>query len=891
VPLCAVRCVATRQRSAARALCARTSRACSLAAIFSHRAKVALPASVLRPPCRPERLPRRARPVRARADRGWGPARRPQRRTRAARARTTAAAWRSRSWAARAMRRRPFAPRSPARPAARAFRRPWPAQRRPHAPRSRPRARPAPPPPRAMPRPARTRRCARSAVSACAWPSPASAGGARGRRVAAAEPHGAGACRRWVRDERCGGWGGVALALVYAHTRWQQAGVIGLGPAPWRPAACWRTALCCWSGTRRSTEAAINSSPARRRSVRRRRRARPSARRKHGRRRSAAAPQRLTRRPTCAAARRHRPRRAARAPRLAPCTSQLQDGGRFRVRARRAAGPAAPSPGAEAPAVHLARGLGGAAPGGGQRQRHARRCALRLGRRRRQRDGGRRGRGQRRRAAAWRRRLLRDAGRGAGRGRRRDSPRVLAAGHADAPGQGRQRRGVCAGAPAAPPCAPCAPVCAGPGELGRSARLPCGSGLCVSPDTMQGECSMAIRWVDGGSACAGADSPEQHRVSMTQPCAEPAAGRARAQVRTAYEVLSDPLLRALYDTKLSAGGRSGDLDDSAAAPAVNGACAWRPRAPSALRPPLAPSSMTANALDIISSAAAGQPRICMPDSASPGNAGSTPCGGAPGPRCSGMRRGDRSAGDAAGTPSDGGADEPMEAEEAFAQRQREAAVVAHKDGRTAFWAGAQTLGFSARVHRLLGQCEQHTDTVRQRDRQHAASNVHRRVLRARASPAPRRGGQAGLVAAHLMAAAEHGCCCLRYAALLRACGAPASGVQVHLRWHQSAERAAPARALSSTCARQEGGRALGARAQAMRARRWSTSRRPSARSAARRARPTPTATPPPPPGRPSWSAAARTSRSRRRAPVAGAARRRAAAPAGDVLWPAAPASH
>ena len=34
-------------------------------------------------------------------------------------------------------------------------------------------------------------------------------------------------------------------------------------------------------------------------------------------------------------------------------------------------------------------------------------------------------------------------------------------------------------------------------------------------------------------------------------------------------------------------------------------------------------------------------------------------------------------------------DEPMEAEDVFAQRQREAAVVAHKDGRSAFWSGAQ----------------------------------------------------------------------------------------------------------------------------------------------------------------------------------------------------------
>ncbi len=60
-------------------------------------------------------------------------------------------------------------------------------------------------------------------------------------------------------------------------------------------------------------------------------------------------------------------------------------------------------------------------------------------------------------------------------------------------------------------------------------------------------------------------------------------------------------------------------------------------------------------------------------------------------------------------PSDGGADEPMEAEEAFAQRQREAAVVAHKNGRTAFWAGArimQTLSDRERLPACGQQCTQ-----------------------------------------------------------------------------------------------------------------------------------------------------------------------------------------
>ncbi len=77
------------------------------------------------------------------------------------------------------------------------------------------------------------------------------------------------------------------------------------------------------------------------------------------------------------------------------------------------------------------------------------------------------------------------------------------------------------------------------------------------------------------------------RDRLAKAAAEPAAGRARAQVRTAYEVLSDPLLRALYDTKLSAGGRSGDLDDDAAAAGANGARARRSRAPPTLRPLLA----------------------------------------------------------------------------------------------------------------------------------------------------------------------------------------------------------------------------------------------------------------------------------------------------------------
>ena len=43
---------------------------------------------------------------------------------------------------------------------------------------------------------------------------------------------------------------------------------------------------------------------------------------------------------------------------------------------------------------------------------------------------------------------------------------------------------------------------------------------------------------------------------------------------------------------------------------------------------------------------------------------------------------------------DSGTDEPMEAEDAFAQRQREAAVVAHKDGRSAFWTGARSRGLA-----------------------------------------------------------------------------------------------------------------------------------------------------------------------------------------------------
>ena len=192
-------------------------------------------------------------------------------------------------------------------------------------------------------------------------------------------------------------------------------------------------------------------------------------------------------------------------------------------------------------------------------------------------------------------------------------------------------------------------------------------------------------------------------------------------------------------------------------------------------------------------------------------------------------------------------------------------------------------GAQKRPHRLLGRCAdprfsharappsgpvrascRHCQT--ERDCQHAASNAHRRALHARAPPALRRVSEAGLAAARVVAAAEHGCCCLRCAGLLPARGAPVSG-------SAGSRATAPVRGAPCAGVRAQrrahapGGRRLVARAQATRARRSSTSRRPSVRSAARRARPTPTVTPPPPPGRPSWSAAARTSRSRRRAPA------------------------
>lgn len=50
-------------------------------------------------------------------------------------------------------------------------------------------------------------------------------------------------------------------------------------------------------------------------------------------------------------------------------------------------------------------------------------------------------------------------------------------------------------------------------------------------------------------------------------------------------------------------------------------------------------------------------------------------------------------------------DEPMEEEDVYAQRQREAAVVAHKDGRSAFWKGARPRGLPCSlyvVHTLDG---------------------------------------------------------------------------------------------------------------------------------------------------------------------------------------------
>ncbi|KAK9826083.1 hypothetical protein WJX81_000529 [Elliptochloris bilobata] len=87
---------------------------------------------------------------------------------------------------------------------------------------------------------------------------------------------------------------------------------------------------------------------------------------------------------------------------------------------------------------------------------------------------------------------------------------------------------------------------------------------------------------------------------------------AFAQVRTAYEVLSDPLLRSLYDTKLSSRSVGGGGESSGA-----------------------------------------------------GNAPAVPNG----------------------SPTASGTDDPMEAEDAYAQRQRDAAVIAHKDGRSAFWKG------------------------------------------------------------------------------------------------------------------------------------------------------------------------------------------------------------
>jgi len=297
------------------------------------------------------------------------------------------------------------------------------------------------------------------------------------------------------------------------------------------------------------------------------------------------------------------------------------------------------------------------------------------------------------------------------------------------------------------------------------------------------------------------------RDRLAKAAAEPAAGRARAQVRTAYEVLSDPLLRALYDTKLSAGGRSGDLDDDAAAAGANGARARRSRAPPTLRPcslqgliwpsPLFPTPHC-------SLLQAGQ--RAHPSSTARAFAGAIKVvRKSPRTHCGGVRRGNRGAGGAAGMPSDGGADEPMEAEEAFAQRQREAAVVAHKDGRTAFWAGAQTLGFPTRAHRLLGRCAHHADMVRQREIASVRPAMHTggRCARARrlrcaasARPAwlpPVWWLQPSMAAAACVAPAS----CLPVAPLC-------PGVQARGQQPPSAERPAPACAPSGARTRREG---------------------------------------------------------------------------------------
>ena len=46
-------------------------------------------------------------------------------------------------------------------------------------------------------------------------------------------------------------------------------------------------------------------------------------------------------------------------------------------------------------------------------------------------------------------------------------------------------------------------------------------------------------------------------------------------------------------------------------------------------------------------------------------------------------------------------DEAMEEEDVYAQRQREAAVVAHKDGRSAFWKGARPRGLPCSLDVLI----------------------------------------------------------------------------------------------------------------------------------------------------------------------------------------------
>ena len=45
-------------------------------------------------------------------------------------------------------------------------------------------------------------------------------------------------------------------------------------------------------------------------------------------------------------------------------------------------------------------------------------------------------------------------------------------------------------------------------------------------------------------------------------------------------------------------------------------------------------------------------------------------------------------------------DEAMEEEDVYAQRQREAAVVAHKDGRSAFWKGSHPRGLACSLNAI-----------------------------------------------------------------------------------------------------------------------------------------------------------------------------------------------